>query len=87
MEKHKKWISDIECTQCTQVYYPMLADPEKKVSLLYGMIHPNEKDLGCSMTVRSVFIIDHKKKLRLIMTYPASTGRNFVEVLRVIDSL
>jgi len=84
VESHKGWIGDIEETQSTQVNYPILADPDRKVSDLYGMIHPNANN---TLTVRSVFIIDPHKKLRLTLTYPASTGRNFEEILRVIDSL
>jgi len=83
-ESHKGWIGDINETQCTVVDYPILADADKKVSDLYGMIHPNSLN---NLTVRSVFIIDPNKKLRLQITYPASTGRNFDEILRVIDSL
>lgn len=84
LESHKGWISDINETQNTEVNFPIIADPEKKVSLLYDMIHPNAND---NMTVRSVFIIGPDKKVKLIITYPASTGRNFDELLRVIDSL
>jgi len=83
-ESHKGWIGDINETQCTTVDYPILADPDKKVSDLYGMIHPNA---NAKVTVRSVFVIDPNKKLRLTITYPPSTGRNFEEILRVIDSL
>ncbi|AFY28729.1 GTP-binding protein HflX [Cyanobium gracile PCC 6307] len=83
-ESHKGWIGDINETQNTTVDYPILADSDKKVSSLYGMIHPNSLS---NLTVRSVFIIDPSKKLRLQITYPASTGRNFDEILRVIDSL
>lgn len=84
VESHKGWVSDIEETQHTKLNYPILADPDRKVSDLYDMIHPNAND---TLTVRSVFIIDPNKKLRLTLTYPASTGRNFDEILRVIDSL
>ncbi|HEY9892264.1 MAG TPA: peroxiredoxin [Candidatus Sericytochromatia bacterium] len=84
VESHKGWIGDINETQNTSVNYPILADPDKKVADLYDMIHPNSLN---NLTVRSVFIIDPKKKLRLTFTYPASTGRNFDEILRVIDSL
>lgn len=84
VESHKGWIGDINETQNTTVNYPILADPDKKVSDLYDMIHPNSLN---NLTVRSVFIIDPQKKLRLNLTYPASTGRNFEEILRVIDSL
>jgi len=83
-ESHRGWIGDINTTQNTTVDYPILADADKKVSDLYGMIHPNSLN---NLTVRSVFIIDPNKKLRLQITYPASTGRNFDEILRVIDSL
>ena len=81
---HKKWIGDIEETQGTKMNFPILGDADRKVSTLYGMIHPEAND---TLTVRSVFIIDPKKKVRLTLTYPASTGRNFNEILRVIDSL
>jgi len=84
VESHKGWVGDIEETQQTSLNYPILADPDKKVSDLYDMIHPNANN---TLTVRSVFIIDPQKKLRLNFTYPASTGRNFDEILRVIDSL
>lgn len=84
VESHKGWIGDIEETQSAQLNYPILADPDRKVSDLYDMIHPNANN---TLTVRSVFIIDPQKKLRLTFTYPASTGRNFDEILRVIDSL
>lgn len=83
-DSHVKWIDDINDTQQTQVNFPILADEDRKVSTLYDMIHPNA---SASLTVRSVFIIDPAKKVRLIITYPASTGRNFNEILRVIDSL
>lgn len=84
VESHQGWIYDINETQNTTVNYPILADGDRKVSDLYGMIHPNSLN---NLTVRSVFIIDPNKKLRLTFTYPASTGRNFDEILRVIDSL
>ena len=84
VESHKGWIKDINETQSTTVNYPILADGDRKVADLYGMIHPNSLN---NLTVRSVFIIDPAKKLRLTFTYPASTGRNFAEILRVIDSL
>lgn len=84
VESHKGWIGDINETQSTTVNYPILADSDKKVANLYGMIHP--KSLN-NLTVRTVFVIDPEKKLRLTITYPASTGRNFEEILRVIDSL
>ena len=80
----KKWEDDIEETQGHRVNFPMIADHDSKVSNLYGMIHPNAND---TLTVRTVFIIDPNKKVRLTLTYPASTGRNFEEVLRVIDSI
>jgi thioredoxin-dependent peroxiredoxin len=83
-ESHKGWISDINDTQGTVVDYPILADDDKKVSDLYGMIHPNA---NAKVTVRTVFVIDPERKLRLTITYPPSTGRNFQEILRTIDSL
>ena len=82
--KHHEWIKDINETQNTTVNFPLIADPEKKVALLYDMIHPNASE---NFTVRSVFVIGPDKKVKLTLTYPASTGRNFVELLRVIDSL
>jgi thioredoxin-dependent peroxiredoxin len=84
VDSHKGWINDINETQNTTVNFPILADADRKVSTLYDMIHPNASD---SFTVRSVFLIDPKKKVRLTITYPASTGRNFDEILRVLDSL
>ncbi len=84
VESHKKWINDINETQHTTVNFPIIADADRKVSTLYDMIHPNA---SATATVRSLFVIDPKKVIRLIITYPASTGRNFDEVLRVIDSL
>ena len=84
LASHKGWIGDIEETQSTKMNFPILADGDRKVSKLYDMIHPEAND---TQTVRSVFIIDPKKKIRLTITYPASTGRNFDEILRVIDSL
>lgn len=83
-QSHKDWIHDINDTQNTKVNFPILADSDRKVSDLYDMIHPNASNTS---TVRSVFIIDPNKKVRLTLTYPASTGRNFNEILRVIDSL
>jgi alkyl hydroperoxide reductase subunit AhpC len=80
----KKWAEDIKETQGHALNFPVVADAERKVSDLYDMIHPNAND---TLTVRSVFIIDPKKRVRLILTYPASTGRNFDEILRVIDSM
>jgi thioredoxin-dependent peroxiredoxin len=84
VDSHKKWIGDIEETQGTQMNFPILGDGDRKVSNLYDMIHPQAND---TLTVRSVFIIDPNKKVRAMITYPASTGRNFDEILRVIDSL
>ena len=84
VESHQRWIPDINETQKTQVNFPILADQNRVVSELYGMIHP---EASATSTVRSVFIIDPQKKIRLTLTYPASTGRNFDEILRVIDSL
>lgn len=81
---HMGWIKDIEETQNAQLNYPILADGDRKVSNLYDMIHPNA---NASLTVRTVFVIDPEKKLRLTLTYPPSTGRNFDEILRTIDSL
>jgi alkyl hydroperoxide reductase subunit AhpC len=83
-DKHQSWIRDIEETQQTVVGFPIIADADRKVSTLYDMIHPNQSETA---TVRSLFIIDPKKKVRLMITYPMSTGRNFDEVLRVIDAL
>jgi alkyl hydroperoxide reductase subunit AhpC len=84
VDSHVKWEADIAETQGTRVNFPMIGDGDKKVSDLYEMIHPNASD---TMTVRSVFIIGPDKKIKLSLTYPASTGRNFDEILRVIDSL
>lgn len=84
LSDHVKWVGDIAETQGTALNFPLLADPDKKVSNLFDMIHPNAND---TFTVRSVFVIDPNKKVRLMITYPASTGRNFIEILRVIDSL
>ncbi len=84
VDSHVKWESDIAETQGTAVNYPMIGDPDRKVSGLYDMIHPNAND---TLTVRSVFVIGPDKKVKLTITYPASTGRNFDEILRVIDSL
>ena len=84
VDSHVKWEADIAETQGTAVNFPMIGDGDKKVSDLYEMIHPNASD---TMTVRSVFIIGPDKKIKLSLTYPASTGRNFDEILRVIDSL
>ncbi|PJZ26805.1 peroxidase [Leptospira hartskeerlii] len=84
VDSHKGWIGDINETQNTTVNYPIIADADKKVSGLYDMIHPNASE---TTTVRSVFVIGPDKKVKLTLTYPASTGRNFDELLRVIDSL
>ena len=84
VDDHNGWIPDINETQNTAVDFPIIADPERKVAELYDMIHPNALD---NLTVRSVFIIGPDKKVKLTLTYPASTGRNFDEILRVIDSL
>jgi len=84
LESHKGWVKDIEETQEVKLNYPIIADEDKNVSNLYGMIHPNEDNKA---TVRSVFIISPDKKVKLTLTYPPSTGRNFEEILRVIDSL
>ncbi len=84
LDSHHGWASDIEETQGAALNYPLIADPERKVADLYDMIHPNAND---TLTVRSVFIIGPDKKVKLILTYPASTGRNVDELLRVIDSL
>jgi alkyl hydroperoxide reductase subunit AhpC len=84
LESHHGWTKDINETQSTTVNYPIIADPEKKVANLYDMIHPNVNE---TFTVRSVFIVGPDKKIKLTLTYPASTGRNFQEILRVIDSL
>ena len=81
---HDKWEADIAETQGTAVNFPMIGDPERKVADLYDMIHPNAND---TLTVRSVFVIGPDKKVKLTITYPASTGRNFDEIIRVIDSL
>jgi alkyl hydroperoxide reductase subunit AhpC len=84
LDSHRKWAGDIEETQGTALNYPLIADPERKVADLYDMIHPNAND---TLTVRSVFVIGPDKKVKLTLTYPASTGRNVDELLRVIDSL
>jgi alkyl hydroperoxide reductase subunit AhpC len=84
VDDHKKWISDIEETQNTKQAFPILGDADRKVATLYDMIHPEASD---TLAVRSVFFIDRNKKIRATITYPASTGRNFTELLRVIDSL
>jgi thioredoxin-dependent peroxiredoxin len=87
LDSHTKWVGDINETQNTTVNFPILADADRKVAGLYDMIHPNALSTGPTATVRSVFIIDPKKVIRTTFTYPASTGRNFDEILRVIDSL
>ena len=84
IDSHKGWINDINETQSCTVSYPIIADPDRVVANLYDMIHPNALD---NMTVRSVFVIGPDKKVKLTLTYPASTGRNFDEILRVVDSL
>jgi alkyl hydroperoxide reductase subunit AhpC len=84
VDSHKKWEADIKDVTGQQVNFPMIADADRKVSDLYGMIHPNASD---TFTVRSVFIVGPDNKVKLTLTYPASTGRNFQEILRVIDSL
>ena len=84
LDKHIGWVSDINETQNCSVNFPIIADEDKKVATLYGMIHPNASETA---TVRSLFVIGPDKKVKLTITYPASTGRNFHEVLRVIDSL
>jgi thioredoxin-dependent peroxiredoxin len=83
-DSHKRWAEDIKETQGHALNFPVIADADRKVSNLYGMIHPNASE---TFTVRSVFVIGPDKKVKLTITYPASTGRNFVEILRVIDSL
>jgi len=83
-DSHEKWAADIEETQGTALNFPLIADSDRKVSDLYDMIHPNASD---TFTVRSVYVIGPDKKVKLMITYPASTGRNFDEILRVIDSL
>ena len=84
LDSHKKWIEDINQTQNTTVNFPLIADADRKVATLYGMLHPEASE---TVTVRSVFVIDPDKKIRLTLTYPAPTGRDFNEILRVIDSL
>ena len=84
LDAHRKWIGDIEETQSVKVNFPLLADADRKVANLYGMIHPNA---DAKVTVRAVFIIDGNKKLRASITYPPPTGRNFDEILRAIDAL
>ena len=84
VDDHKRWSADIEETQGTRPNYPLIADPDRKIATLYDMIHPNAND---TLTVRSVYIIGPDKKIKLTLTYPASAGRNFNEILRVLDSL
>ncbi|WP_207421443.1 peroxiredoxin [Desertivirga brevis] len=84
VDKHQGWINDINETQNVEVNFPLIADENKEVAEAYGMIHPNASETA---TVRSLFIISPDKKIKLIISYPASTGRNFQEILRVIDSL
>ena len=84
VDSHKGWLKDIQETQGHAVNFPIIADPDRKVANLYGMIHPSHDEV---YTVRTVFVIDSKKKIRLMITYPQTTGRNFDEILRVIDSL
>ena len=84
LDKHEGWVKDINETQNATVNFPLIADPERKVAELYDMIHPNA---SATATVRSLFVIGPDKVVKLMITYPASTGRNFVEVLRVVDSL
>jgi len=84
LESHHGWVGDIEETQGAKLNFPLIADPDRKVASLYDMIHPNAND---TLTVRSVFVIGPDKKVKLMITYPASTGRNIDEILRVIDSL
>jgi alkyl hydroperoxide reductase subunit AhpC len=84
LDDHKRWVGDIKETQGHALNFPLIADPGRKIADLYGMIHPNAND---TLTVRSVFVIGPDKKIKLTLTYPASTGRNFDEILRVIDSL
>ncbi|MGH9165813.1 MAG: peroxiredoxin [Acidimicrobiales bacterium] len=84
VEDHERWVGDIEETQGAKVEYPLIGDPDRTVADLYGMIHPNASD---TQTVRSVFVVGPDKKVKLMITYPQSAGRNFDEILRVIDSL
>ena len=84
LDSHRKWLQDIKETQGHLPDYPLVADPERKVANLYGMIHPSHDEV---YTVRTVFVIDPKKKIRLMITYPQTAGRNFDEILRVLDSL
>ena len=84
LEDHRGWINDINETQNTTVNFPIIADPDRAVAIAYDMIHPNAAE---NFTVRSVFVIDPNKKIRLTITYPPATGRNFDEILRVVDAL
>jgi alkyl hydroperoxide reductase subunit AhpC len=84
LDDHKRWVGDIQETQGHALNFPLIADPDRKIASAYGMIHPNASE---THTVRSVFVIGPDKKIKLSITYPASTGRNFDEILRVIDSL
>lgn len=84
LSEHRRWVRDIEETQDVQLDFPLIADADRRVSELYGMLDPTSDDV---MTVRSVFVIGADKKVKLVLTYPASTGRNFAEILRVVDSL
>jgi len=84
VDNHRGWVKDIEETQGANLNYPIIADPERKVANLYGMMHPAHDEV---YTVRTVFVIDPKKKVRLMITYPQTTGRNFDEILRVVDSM
>lgn len=84
LPSHHEWVKDIEETQAVKVEFPIIADPDRSIALAYDMIHPNASEKA---TVRSLFVIGPDKKVKLIITYPASTGRNFQEILRVIDSL
>jgi len=84
VDDHKRWVGDIEETQNTTVKYPIIGDSDRSIASAYGMIHPNASD---TFTVRTVFVIDPNKKVRLSLTYPAPTGRNFAEIMRVIDAL
>ena len=84
IESHREWIKDVNETQKANVEFPLVEDPDRYIANAYGMIHPNAND---TLTVRSVFIIGPDKAVKLIISYPASTGRNFVEILRVLDSL
>jgi alkyl hydroperoxide reductase subunit AhpC len=84
VDSHGRWLDDIEETQGAKVGYPLIADPDRKVAALYDMLHPNA---DATHTVRTVFVVDPQKKVRLLLTYPQTTGRNFDEILRVIDSL